>query len=419
MPRQAIASKAGPLLPRSLMTLIEGRRTGLARHMARAVVSEIRWDDSTGAPPSAEAIAKACEAGLDLFLATARDARAPTAEELRRVAQLGVHQARGSQSVEPVLAAYRVAAKVAWRAILTAWRETRQPDPEAMVVTADYVFTALDQVAAEVTRTYLSAREQHLHRGTRLRTRFFHALISDTFDSELALQKQALALNIQLAPGYRAIVLTLLQGKAQAERGAEMLLEATSSVELPLRTLTHIADPTTLLVLWPEGGPAAEGLVAQLQAECELRWSGRAKPAVRAGLGSFHPGLHGVSRSYLEAQQAIDLGRRLRPEGGAHDYEEVLPYIVMTQNPLLAERYVRHHLGTLLEADGRGGGQLLPTLEVFLARGSVKDAAEALHLHRHTVIYRLDKLRETLGLDLDDPYLRHRLQLALDLRRLL
>ncbi len=56
---------------------------------------------------------------------------------------------------------------------------------------------------------------------------------------------------------------------------------------------------------------------------------------------------------------------------------------------------------------------------MFLARGSVKDAAEALHLHRHTVIYRLDKLRETLGLDLDDPYLRHRLQLALDLRRLL
>jgi len=326
------------------MTLIEGRRTGLARHMARAVVSEIRWDASTGAPPSAAAIAKACEAGLDLFLATARDARAPTAEELRRVAQLGVHQARGSQSVEPVLAAYRVAAKVAWRAILTAWRETRQADPEAMVVTADYVFTALDQVAAEVTRTYLSAREQHLHRGTRARTRFFHALISDTFDSELALQKQALALNVQLAPGYRAIVLTLLQGKAQAERGAEMLLEATSSVELPLRALTHVADPTTLLVLWPEGGPRAEGLVAQLQAECELRWTGRAKPVVRAGLGSFHPGLHGVSRSYLEAQQAIDLGRRLRPEGGAQVRgPERIPERLEDLHALAGPRVDEHH----------------------------------------------------------------------------
>ena len=419
MPRQAIASNPGPLLPQSLMTLIEGRRTGLARHMARAVVSEIRWDASTGAPPSAAAIAKACEAGLDLFLATAREARAPTAEELRRVAQLGVHQARGAQSVEPVLAAYRTAAKVAWGAILAAYRETGAVEPEAMVVTADYVYTALDQVAAEVTRTYLAAREQHLQRGTRARTRFFHALISDTFDSELALQKQALGLNVQLAAGYRAIVLTLLQGKAPAERGAEMLLEATSSVELPSRALTHVSDSTTLLVLWPEGGPAAEGLVAQLQAESELRWSGRAKPVVRSGLGSFHPGLHGVSRSYLEALQAIDIGRRLRPEGGAHDYEEVLPYLAMTQNPLLAERYVRHHLGPVLEADAKGGGQLLPTLEAFLAKASVKDAAESLHLHRHTVIYRLDKLRESLGFDLSDPYVRHRLQFALDLRRLL
>src|SRR3982074_3194082 len=98
MPRQAIASKPGPLLPRSLMILIEGRRTGLARHMARAVVSEIRWDASTGAPPSAAAIAKACEAGLDLFLATARDARALTATARPFASPRRVHQARGSHS---------------------------------------------------------------------------------------------------------------------------------------------------------------------------------------------------------------------------------------------------------------------------------------------------------------------------------
>ena len=96
-----------------------------------------------------------------------------------------------------------------------------------------------------------------------------------------------------------------------------------------------------------------------------------------------------------------------------------MPYLVMTQNPLLAERYVRHHLGPLLDADRKGSGQHLPTLEAFLANGSVKDAAEALHLHRHTVIYRLDRLKELLGFDLDDTFVRHRMQLALDLRKLL
>ena len=42
-------------------------RAGMARHMARAVVTLVRWDNSTGVPPQRSAIAKACEAGLDLY----------------------------------------------------------------------------------------------------------------------------------------------------------------------------------------------------------------------------------------------------------------------------------------------------------------------------------------------------------------
>src|SRR5881409_1654806 len=126
MAKVAAKSKAAPELPPTLLAELERRRAGMARHMARAVVTLVRWDDSTGVPPQRSAIAKACEAGLDLFLATAREARPATAEELRRVAQLGILQARSSQSVEPILAAYRMAARVAWDEILRAWRG--QPD---------------------------------------------------------------------------------------------------------------------------------------------------------------------------------------------------------------------------------------------------------------------------------------------------
>ncbi len=96
--RVAPKSKPAPQLPPALMAELEHRRAGLARHMARAVVAVVHWDDSTGLPPQRDAIAKACEAGLDLFLATAREARPATQEELRRVAQLGILQARSSQS---------------------------------------------------------------------------------------------------------------------------------------------------------------------------------------------------------------------------------------------------------------------------------------------------------------------------------
>ena len=102
-----------------------------------------------------------------------------------------------------------------------------------------------------------------------------------------------------------------------------------------------------------------------------------------------------------------------------HRHDEVIPYLVLTQNPLLAERFVAHSLGRLLDPETRNREQLLETLEAYLATGSVKDAAAALNLHRHTVLYRLDKLKELLGGDLDVPANRLRLQLALDLRKLL
>ena len=110
------------------------------------------------------------------------------------------------------------------------------------------------------------------------------------------------------------------------------------------------------------------------------------------------------------------MGRRLRPETLLHHYDEVAPYLVLAQNPMVVERYVEHVLGPLL---GGGRGALLETLEAVLARGTVKEAAAALRLHRHTVLYRMEKLRELLGGDLDEPALRQRLQLALDLRKLL
>src|SRR2546427_4509051 len=415
-------SKPAPQLPPALMAELERRRAGLARHMARAVVAVVHWDDSTGVPPQREAIAKACEAGLDLFLATAREARPATPEELRRVAQLGILQARSSQSVEPILAAYRIAARVAWEEILRAWRGHPEATPEAIMLTANYVFAALDQVAAEVTKTYLHAREQHMQRGTRARARLFHALISDSFDSELELQKQALALNMPIAAtGYVAVVSKLVVGNGDGARGGESLAEVAASLDSPRGAMHHVTDPSTMVTLWPAESAkdveAARQFITQLHKEAVDR-SGAARARVRAGIGGYHPGLRGISRSYLEAQQAIEASRELRPDAVPHGHGAGNPLLGRGQKPRHARRFVAHSLGPLLDPRTRSRDQLLETLEAYLTSGSVKDAAAALNLHRHTVLYRLDKLRELLGADLDMPASRLRLQLALDLRKL-
>ena len=175
-------------------------------------------------------------------------------------------------------------------------------------------------------------------------------------------------------------------------------------------------------MLWPaEGadpGDRVRDFAASLQVEAEKRF-GRGRARLRAGLGSFHPGLRGISRSYLEAQQAVDLGRKLKPDGGVQHHDELVPYLVLVQNPLLAERYVNRLLGRLLAAERPGKGSLIETLEAYLTRGSVKDTAGALHLHRHTVLYRLEKIGDLVDGKLDDPGVKLHLQLALELRKLI
>ena len=177
-----------------------------------------------------------------------------------------------------------------------------------------------------------------------------------------------------------------------------------------------------MVTLWPAESSkdveAAREFVTRLHKEAVDR-SGPARARVRAGIGGYHPGLRGISRSFLEAQQAIEAGRKLRPEAVTHGHDEVIPQLVLAQSPMLAERFVTHTLGPLLDGKTRSREQLIQTLEAYLASGSVKDAAAALNLHRHTVLYRLDKLRELLGADFDAPASRLRLQLALDLRKLI
>jgi len=63
---------------------------------------------------------------------------------------------------------------------------------------------------------------------------------------------------------------------------------------------------------------------------------------------------------------------------------------------------------------------LLQTLGAYLAtNGSPTDAADRLHLHRNTVLYRLGRLEDLLGVDLRDAEVRLALHLALKIGEVL
>ena len=60
-------------------------------------------------------------------------------------------------------------------------------------------------------------------------------------------------------------------------------------------------------------------------------------------------------------------------------------------------------MGSLINADRVNSGNLCETLEKYLnCNCNAKSTAEYMYLHRNTLNYRLNKIREILETDLDD-----------------
>jgi PucR family transcriptional regulator, purine catabolism regulatory protein len=81
--------------------------------------------------------------------------------------------------------------------------------------------------------------------------------------------------------------------------------------------------------------------------------------------------------------------------------------------------YSRRHLGPLVEHDTARKGSLVPTLRAYLETGEQQEAAKRLRVHPNTLRYRLDRIREISGVDLEDPETRLNLAVALRVQALL
>src|SRR5262249_41198124 len=132
----------------------------------------------------------------------------------------------------------------------------------------------------------------------------------------------------------------------------------------------------------------------------------------RIGIGGAGEGASSLRRAVFEAQRAVDVGRLVRPSERVHRYADLVLLDVVNVGSSTAEEYAARVLGALAR---RGAGVTYRrTLEVFLRHGMQrKVAAAALGIHPHTLSYRLNRLRERFGIDLDDYDVRLRVELAL------
>ena len=99
-------------------------------------------------------------------------------------------------------------------------------------------------------------------------------------------------------------------------------------------------------------------------------------------------------------------------------YRLLLP--AMSDDPAELERFYSDTIAPLVAYDEQYGTELVHTLETFLANdGSMAATYKQLFTHRHTIRYRLERVKELTGLDVNSTDGRERLGLGLKAMRVL
>ncbi|MFD0145539.1 MULTISPECIES: PucR family transcriptional regulator [unclassified Streptomyces] len=130
---------------------------------------------------------------------------------------------------------------------------------------------------------------------------------------------------------------------------------------------------------------------------------------VRAGIG----GAESPERSWREARTAL---RFTTPREPVVHHDDLGALALLAEVP---EDVSRGNADVAAMARIAGNSDDVQTLEAYCATGSLRQAADLLHLHHSSVARRIEQIGRTLGIDLTTPSGRTRAGLALVARRLL
>jgi PucR family transcriptional regulator, purine catabolism regulatory protein len=259
----------------------------------------------------------------------------------------------------------------------------------------------------------------------RLQGDFLVDLLSGQFPSEEAMRARANWMGHDLTPPHLVLSVALdpMPGDADREQHYRARLSDSGWLAsiLGRRGALALARDTRLSVLLPldEAVDRARVRAAVDALRGELVDALGADASISAGVGNYAPGLAQLARMQEEADRALVVAQTLFGGDSTALHVELGAARLLSEllgNPVL-DVYYQDHLGKLVDYDRRHNADLLNTLGVFFDAGSNHvRAARLLHLHRNTLLYRLDRIRSILGVDLDDAPTCLALQLAMALK---
>ncbi len=214
--------------------------------------------------------------------------------------------------------------------------------------------------------------------------------------------------------------------RASTDSGASLPLDSLIPLVRDDMTRRQIAGAVGLYVdvivaLYPAATARLRTVIEEVRAQLAMRTP---SGLVSAGISRSGRGLASLREAYREAKDAVSIANELGDREKTTFYGDLKLYQLLLalkeRNLEHLRRFYKETLGPLVEHDRSKQGELIRTLNGFFeANGNLAKAAADLDVHRNTLVYRLERISELTGLNLDDADNRLILHLALKVQRVL
>lgn len=401
---QSVGAPPGPSddeqllgLDDDLARLLQARLAEAAAQAVEAIVAEVPAYRGALSGGRAVRIASAVQFALAGFIDTATR-RGDRADQVQAVLDgayaLGRDEARSGRSMDALLAAYRVGARVSWRELAAVAVAHAEADVVARF--AALVFAYIDELsAASVAGHAEELTASELDRRRSLERLAHRLLVADPMDVLLVAAKRA-----NWAPPE---TLTVVVAPVERARQLRQHLVATA-LQAADESAETVADQETAVFLVPDvHGRRRQRLIRGLG---ESRW--QRGPGQASGSEVLGPVVVGPAKPWALAASSLHRALRVRslsgPRAAVLDTETwLVPLVTSADADALADLNART-FSLLEELRPATRARLLETLRSWLLHQGRREAvAQELFVHPQTVRYRMGQLRDLLGDRLDDP----------------
>jgi purine catabolism regulator len=297
----------------------------------------------------------------------------------------------------------------------------------------ELAFMAVEQAALVMSLALIKEREVAEVEG-RVRGEYLEDLVQGTFGDEAAAERRARHLGYPL-PGRHVLLVVDVDDFRGFIRARQLGEDAILAIKREfLRRVAGVIRSTyprvllstrsdSVLALLPMGldghdsQPRVQAIGTQVR-DAIAEW----RPGFTVSVGYSAPAdaPAGIGTAHREVAAVLSTLARFKRRGQVVAVPELgLTGLLAGVSDGRLVEFVDRHLGTLAEHDRSRAGNLVPTLKAYLEEGEQQAAARSLGVHPNTLRYRLDRIREISGAELDDAETRLNLAVALRVQGLL